>query len=203
MPVLCDVQELNVLFEESFSLYPLTGVCNGECITKEVFLREYEAWIEDLKKGMVPEESRLRRIVTAAMTVNPDALWKQEVGQGKYLIKMSQPVVLIQPHFFTYSLVDEQFRSMTLSKESIFWGLHFSYPQIYQNGETMEILESADLPNGILFQKLRKWARDYTRATPFVVEGKKTNVPIRLGKNCFSWIHTHPQLKAQNIEVHA
>ncbi len=41
----------------------------------------------------------------------------------------------------------------------------------------------------------KQWVRDNTRATPFSVEGKKINATMRLGKNCFSWINHHPQLK--------
>jgi hypothetical protein len=67
----------------------------------------------------------------------------------------------------------------------------------------MEFLEVDESLNAQLFQKIKQWVRDTTRATPFVVDGKKTNVPIRLGKTSFSWIHNHPQLIQQKIGVYA
>jgi len=57
--------------------------------------------------------------------------------------------------------------------------------------ETMELIELKFSP---LFQKIKVWIRDNTRATPFLVDGERKNVPMRLGKKCFSWINTHPGL---------
>lgn len=201
--LLCDAAELALLFEKAapFRLYPLTGLNDGEAIDPNRFLTEYESWIEMLKEGKVPPDASLRKILAAAMTAEPEALWKQEVPGGRFIVKIGKPVIQIQAHFFTYSPIDEVFRSMSMGSGAIFWGLQFSYPQIYQDPKTMEFFEVDESPNTELFQTIKQWVRDTTRATPFVVNGKKTNVPIRLGKNCFSWIENHPQLKDQKISV--
>jgi hypothetical protein len=199
--VLCDAEELAILMKEDSWLYPLTGLNSGEAIDKGTFLSEYGKWIEGLKQGRIPTDAELRTVLAAAMTAETEALWRQEVPGNRFLVKIGKPVIQIQAHFFTYSSLDGIFRPMTMGSGSIFWGLQFSYPQIYQDPKTMEFFEVDDSPNTALFQKIKQWVRDYTRATPFVVDGKKVNVPIRLGKNCFSWIHRHPQLK--EITVHA
>lgn len=199
--VLCDEEELSALFQIPFQIYPLTGLVDGNAIDKKVFLKEYGSWIEDLKKGKVPSDAALRRMLACAFSAEEEALWKQEVPGKKFIIKFSKPVVQVQAHFFTYSPLDGVFRPMTMGKESIFWGLQFSYPQIYQEPKTMELKEVEESPNSDLFQSIKQWVRNTTLPTPFVVEGKKTNVPIRLGKNCFSWIASHPQLK--NMSVYA
>lgn len=198
--VLCDPDELQKLFDSlgPVWIYLLTGVGNGAAIHD--FGEEYRFWIEGLKRGIVPSDIQLRRILAAAMTDDVQALWKQEVPGGRYIIKISKPIVQIQAHFFTYSPIDEVFRPMTMGTNNIFWGLQFSYPQIYQEPKTMQLLQVED---STLFQKIKIWVRECTRATPFVVNGKRTNVPIRLGKNCFSWIHNHPQLIEQKIGVYA
>lgn len=202
--VLCDAEELRVLFDavEPCWIFPLTGVGDGKAIEKERFITEYSTWIDGLKVGKMPSDVDLRRILAAALTVELDALWKQEVPGGRFIVKMAKPVVQVQAHFFTYSDLDGVFRPNTMGAKNIFWGLQFSFPQIYQDPKTMELLEVEESPNAELFQKIKLWVREYTRATPFVVGGKKTNVPIRLGKNCFSWIHNHPQLIEQGIDVH-
>lgn len=202
--VLCDLEELKSLFGrlEPFSIYPLTGLGDGEPISEERFLEAYGSWIEKLKRGDVPTDAELRAVLACAFTAESDALWKQEIPGNRYIIKMGGPVVQVQAHFFTYSPIDGVFRPMTMGASNIFWGLQFSFPQIYQEPKTMELLEVEECPNAELFQKIKQWVRDETRATPFVVDGKKTNVPIRLGKNCFSWIHSHPQLIEQKIGVH-
>ena len=198
--VLCDGDELEQWIDGSFSIYPLTGFSDGNPISPEIFLQEYRCWIEELKQGRLPTDQALRRLLACAFAEDPKALWKQEVPGGRYLIKMGKPLIQVQAHFFTYSSIDAVFRPMTMGQSSIFWGLQFSFPQIYQDPKTMEFFEVDPSP---LFQKMKQWVRDATRATPFVVDGKRTNVPIRLGKNCFSWIHNHPQLIQQQIGVYA
>jgi hypothetical protein len=52
-----------------------------------------------------------------------------------------------------------------------------------------------------LFKKLQKWVRTETTATSFDVQGKKINVPIRLGKKCRSWANSIPQLVETGLKV--
>lgn len=202
--VLCEVSELARLFESlgDFSIYPLTGLSDGEKLEKERFLSEYGSWIEALKEGRIPKDEELRKVLACAWTAETEALWKQEVPGKKYIIKMAKPLIQVQAHFFTYSTLDEVFRPMSMGPNQIFWGLQFSFPQIYQHPKTMELLEVEEGPNSELFKKIKLWVREETRATPFVVGEKRTNVPIRLGKGCFSWIHNHIQLSEQKIGVY-
>lgn len=195
--VLCDVEELSALFDalKPFWIYPLSGIGPGEAIPSDAFLQKYASWIEQLKNGTVPKD-----VLAWAFTEDPASLWKQEVPGKGYLVKIAKPVVQVQGHYFTYSRIDGEFRPMTMGPGSIFWGLQFMTPQIYQDPKTMELCEAGE---NRIFQTIRQWSRDRTRPTPFVVDGKKTNVPIRLGKNCFSWINTHPQLIENQIGVHA
>lgn len=202
--VLCSKNELKELFDRlgDFWIYPLTGLVDGEPIAKERFLEGYGAWIEALKAGRTPDEADLKKMLAAAWTREEDALWKQEVPGAKYLIRIAKPVLQVQAHFFTYSKVDGVFRPGTMGQNQIFWGLQFSFPQIYQDPKTMEMCEAGDSVNKEMFSIIRQWVRDFTRATPFVVDGVKTNSPIRLGKECFEWIGNHCQLKTQGIGIH-
>lgn len=199
--VLCSEEELRTLFEmlKPFWLFHLTGIVDGKPMAPEVFLAEYGRWIEKLKQGQVPTEEEQRRLLACAFTDDLESLWLQDVKKG-YLVKVAKPVMQVQSHFFSYSEVDQTFRPMSMGVQSIFWGLQFSWPQIYQDPHTMEICETKmhRLPKA-----LQVWVREWTRPTPFVVGGKKINSPIRLGKGCFSWIHHHPELKEQGIGIHA
>ena len=204
--VLCDAKELGRLFESlpRFWIYPLTGVvADGQPIDQNRFLLEYGCWIEELKGGRVPSDACLRKLLASALTADPEALWQQKISEGRSLIKIGKPLIQLQAHFFTYSPIDGVFRPMSLGVGSIFWGLQFSFPQIYQNPKTMELLEVDEGPNRELFSNIKRWVREETRATPFLVEGKRVNVPIRLGKGCFPWIHSHPQLREQKIGIYA
>ncbi len=205
--VLCDAEEMRSLFERlnPFWIYPLTGLISLEQIPmkQEEFLSEYASWIEGLKAGIVPSDAQLRKVLACAFTAEPESLWLQEVPGSRYLVKISKPVIQLQAHSFSYSSADGQFRPLSMGTESIFWGVQFSFPQIYQDAKTMELLEIEASPNRDLFIKIREWVRDATRPTPFIADGKRTNSPIRIGKNCFSWIHAHPQLAQKGISIHA
>ncbi len=200
--VLCDAVELKALFAafSPFSIFPLTGLSEGLPISESAFLDEYDAWMVKLQRGELPSEVSLRAFLAAAFTEDLEALWLQEVPGKRYLTKIAKPLLQVQSAWFSYSALDGEFRPMTLGPRSIFWGLQFSYPQVYQEARTGELKETI---RGALFEKLRPWVREFTRATPFVVGGRRVNSPIRLGKNCFSWIHHHPQLKAQGIQIYA
>lgn len=203
--VLCDQEELKRLFDRlsPFKIYSLTGLKDLEqvSLSQEQFLEEYGSWIEGLKKGVVPSDAQLKKLLAAAFTRRSEALWLQQVSGNRYLVKIGEPVIQVQAHAFSYSPIDEVFRPLSMGSRSIFWGIQFSYPQVYQDPKTLDILENEESLNNELFQIIRQWMRDETKATPFVVNGKRTNVPIRLGKNCFSWIHHHPQLQEQQISV--
>jgi hypothetical protein len=94
---------------------------------------------------------------------------------------------------------------MTLGQGSVTWGIQFSYPQIFQHPQShafAKVGDGEEFPNTSLFSKLAKWLRNFSMPTTFIYEGKSTSVPIRTGKEVFSWIHNHPQLKLQGLSVH-
>src|SRR3990167_7039927 len=188
--LLCSAEELGALFAilHPFFIFPLTGIVDGKPLSEKKFLNEYSSWIADLQNGRIPSDQALRTILAAAFTDDLDTLWLQEIPQKAaihesdlvqtpakgYLVKISKPIVQVQAHYFSYSTIDGVFRPMSMGKESIFWGLQFSYPQIYQDAKTME-LKTAE--NNTLFEKIRLWVRDATRATPFSVAGVRINSP--------------------------
>ena len=90
-----------------------------------------------------------------------------------------------------------------MSHESIHWGVQLAYPQIFFDGTLYSKVSDETLfPNTALFTKLVKWLRASTVPTTFLWDDKKISTPIRLGKQCFSWIHNHAQLKEQGIAIH-
>lgn len=200
IPVLLDGEEMKQFIDAlgSFWIFHIGGISDGKPIRHGFFVEEYVRIIEALKKGKLPTSEELRRIMAAVFIDDLNALWLQKIQEDKYLTKIGQPVVQVQTHYFTYSSLDQVFRPMSMGVNSIFWGLQFSFPQVYQDPKTMEFCEAKE---GALFRKIQLWMRENTRATPFIVDGKRINSPIRLGKQCFSWINHHPQLIEQKIFV--
>lgn len=164
----------------------------------EVVCDAYQRRLQNLKKG---EESKS---FVWAMSTTPDAFSFQEIEGGKLLVRPMLPVVQLNPHALVYSSDEAVFRSSNYGVDQIDWGVQFSYPQLYQDPETKEILSTKDperFPNTPLFRTLQKWVRHHTRPTPFLVEGKKIVSPVRLGSDSFSWIGEHPGLQKRGIDV--
>ena len=172
-------------------------------ISQENFLQSYENYINALKEGKVPEIDR--KIFSSVATVDPEALYADEIQPGRWMAKLAKPVMQLQHHRFFASKVDHKIHPMVMSPESIYWGLQFAFPQIFFDGSGGTYTKTSDetqFPNGALFAKLLKWLRAFSVPTTFIWDGQKVSSPIRLGKECFAWIANHPQLKEQGIKVH-
>lgn len=205
IPLLIDVDEMKSLFDElgSFHIFdvsrPITLI-EGE-ISKEAFLKIYQSYIRALKEGNLPDEPLLRPFFSSVITCDPSAVYAFELPNGKVLLKNRMPVIQMQRHHFIYS---DDFYSGVMGEGSITWGIQFSYPQLYIDPKTQEIgkiVKASQFPNSTLFHTLTKWVRNHTSPTPFLVEGKKINQPMRLGKNCFEWINRHPALVGRGLSI--
>jgi len=204
--MLVEAAEMEGLFAElqDFYIYSVgTITANGEeIISKDEFLKHYREYVDTLKKGALPDEAKFRKIFSSVLTVTPEVLFAVPIEPGKQLVRIEKPVIQVQAHRMDYSKADGKFRSMTFGADSITWGLQFSYPQLYQDGKTKEIMQvDAAFLNTPLFRKLQLWARNSTIPTSFLAEGKKITIPVRLGKQCISWINNHPQLHKKGLQV--
>lgn len=204
VPVLADAEEIASLFKRlglaEIYLLGTPAEKNSLHITQETFLASIQRWTDMLQSGSAPTMADCKATLASALTSDPECLWMQELSDGRVLMKIRRPVIQIQAHFFAFSPEEKSFHSMVFGKESVFWGIQFSYPQVFMESEEPKKVDGS-FANSALFQEIRQWARDETRATPFLFGEEKINVPIRLGKKCFSWIARHPQLLKFNLGV--
>jgi hypothetical protein len=206
--VLLDFEEMVHLFEAlgEFEIY-LTGTVTkvGEGrVPKLEFITIYKGYVQSLIEGKLPDDSIFRSYFNAILTTSSDLLYSIPVLEGRQLIRASKPVIQLQSHSMDYSVHDGKFRPMIFGRDSIPWGIQFSYPQLFLDPNTKEILqikEDETFPNTHLFRKLQKWIRKQTIPTSFQVENHKINVPMRLGKCCLTWINNHVQLCHKKIKV--
>lgn len=204
--VLLSSDEMTALFAAlgNFDIFQTSSVLKQDegRVSHKVFLKCYKAYVDALQQGKTPEESSYK-LFSAVFTADPDSLYAALVGDDKQLIRVCRPVIQLQAHRMDYSSADGKFRSMTFGTDSIFWGIQFSYPQLFQDKQSLQIKQAtnAEFINAGLFQKLQRWVRHHTAPTPFIVNGVKVNVPMRLGKECFAWINQHPQLNQRGLIV--
>ncbi len=206
--VLLDGAEMRELFVAlaPFEIYVTCEPCTVDSMRIEPadFLEKYAAYVKSLQEGALPDELSLRRYFSAIFTKSSDILYAMDVGKGRYLVKALKPVIQLQAHQMFASTLDGKIHPMVLGQESILWGIQFSYPQIYQSPESSafsKVDESPDFPNTLLFTQLTRYLRQKSVPTPFLFQGKKRYEPIRLGKSCFSWINSHPQLLLRKVAV--
>lgn len=207
-PALLEVDEMSHLFETlgHFNLYRTGAVVTEKeaSVSQKDFLTFYAAYIESLKKSILPEPATYQPWFSLALSSTNESFFSVEVGNEKQLLRICHPIIQLQAHTLDYSPFDKKFRSMVFGSESITWGILFSYPQIYLDAITKDIINTKDqpnYPNSVLFHSLQKWMRQHTIPTPFITEGIKYNVPMRLGKQCISWINRHPQLITKGLQV--
>lgn len=206
--VLIDDDEMVSLFTAlgNFEIYLIGCLTPRDAgvVTQAEFLQKYKEYVSFLKEGAIPDEVAIRHLFSSIFTCSSDHLFAMPIGEDQQLIRISKPVIQLQAHRLDYSNADGKFYSMTFGVESISWGIQFSYPQLYEDPLTHQIDKvglEAKFPNTLLFQRLQRWVRNHTIPTPFEVQGKQINVPVRLGKHCLPWINRHPQLIKKKIQV--
>ena len=205
IPFLVDKEELADLFTYvgEIQFYEVQKVTQeGEGIFSSAeFLDRYTPYVEDLKSGRLPLYSRYRSLFSPVLSITSDVLYSLGVGGGRRLLKVEKPSVQMQVNQIAFSPTEGEFRTQVYGQDTITWGIQLSFPHLFQDPITQEIIEAKHFINTPLFRAIQKWIRANTRPTPFLVGKKRINAPIRLGKQCFSWIENHPQLKEKGIGI--
>lgn len=204
---LLSTEEMEKLFAhlQPFQIF-LTGTVTplgqGE-ISSHAFLQGYRSYVDAIRSGQIPDMAHYRALFSTVFTLSPDHLNVLQVGNDRQLMRVMKPVVQLQPHSMGYSEYDGKFHSKVYGESCINWGIQFSYPQLFSEPQTKEILkvvESPDFPNTALFKALQRWMREHTVPTPMQTPTGPLNLPVRLGKECLPWINNHPQLKSKNLQ---
>lgn len=208
LQALLEVSEIQSLLEQltPCKLYVSGHVCRPgeEVISLDAFLSVYANYIKSLKSGITPNEQDFREVFSAAISVTEDAIYAYPLPDGRQIMRVCQPIIQMQVHRMSYSKAEGKFRPMVHGSESILWGIQFAYPQLFQDPKTKEpVTVSLDqsFENTPYFRKLQQWIRHSTIPTPFLIDGKRVNIPMRIGRLCLPWINQHPQLVQQNLVV--
>lgn len=205
---LLDVREMEALMSvlPPFDIYNVSKLVDLDeaVISKEDFLAKYIDYVTSLKAGLHPDEKELKPYFSSCFSATEDALYAIEAKGGQYIIKPKEPVVQLSLHHFTFSPEHNAFQSMIHSKASVSWGIQFSYPQIYSNSLTHDVVEvykESDNPNTLLFKTLARWMRSNTVPTPFRVGVTPIYATFRVGKRSLSWIDRHVQIETVGLSI--
>lgn len=139
--VLLDPKEMEQLFQEIVAqVGPFQIFLTGRVVPEgqgEVhnFLSVYRTYTEALKQGQLPNEEEFRPLFSTVWTLTPDVLSVTKFEGKRELLRLKIPAVQLQPHFMAYSLEDGKFYSMVYGRDTLMWGIQFSYPQLYLEPE--------------------------------------------------------------------
>lgn len=197
--VLLDISEMEALCDALspvhwFNISQLLPMEQLE-IDKGEFLRQYSRYIEGLKNSQPIE---IGKALFSAVTVEKNSMKFVIVDEAKCQAKPVYPVIHMQPYRFAISSDLNRIHSMIMSREAIDWGVQFSYPQVFHNGNSfIKGKDMQQFPNTVIFQKLIAWLRLESTPIKFIFNDKIMTTSLRLGKKCFSWIHTYSRLSFQ------
>lgn len=201
-------EEMSHLVEElSPAKFYITGsvVAPGEGqIAPSRFLEVYCDYINQLRMGIKPKAQDVQPWFSCSVTCDEDSIQELNPTPEKQLYRVVRPVIQFQHHTMDYSPADGKFHSMIHGSQTIDWGIQFSYPQLFQDPQTKQIVPvdvTEAFPNTALFKNISRWMRQYTLPTPFIVQQVIINAPIRIGRECLDWIHFHPDLNRKGITV--
>jgi hypothetical protein len=193
--VLLDGLEMQDLFKH---LMPCFLINVSQVITNQsgIFLLEdffklYHQYTETL--AVTPE---MRPFFSAHVTSSLDTHYAMEVKENTYLIKPLLPSLQLKICSFHFERETQKFHTMCFGKKEISWGLEFSYPALYRDPKTREIVQTlrSNTCNLSLFKKAVAWIRQHTRPTPLLIDGKKIIAPFRIGRY-------RPDLRYHGIEI--
>ena len=203
-PILIDLGEMQALLNAigEMEIFDASRPVNESesIISQSKFLKAYRTYIEGIKAGKLIDEDPLRPFFSSFFSSERASVYAMELPNGKLLLKTTSPIIQLKRHHFIFS--GGEFHSGVMGKESVSWGIEFSYPSLFLDPKTKAIVKvDGSFPNTALFQRLAKWVRCATLPTPFLFDGEQVNVPMRIGKNCLEWINNHPSLKARSLYV--
>jgi len=114
-------------------------------------------------------------------------------------------MIQINPLRLYYAKELKQFKSQVMGAGTIYWGIQFSYPQLFKNPKSGAVESTLTLdtpfPNTQLFKSIQKWLRRCSKATVFIDNSTIIQTPYRITDSCLSWITHHPELKEHHLKV--
>ncbi len=198
MSALLDILEPIVFYRVGLPL-----ILGEEKRSKEDFLHAYQQYCKSLSLQKIPDSGFFKKEFSNALTADINDLSFKELEGGRLIGTIIHPVLVMQLNNLSYSQEEGMFRAMVHGLNTITWGVQISFPQLYQDAQSGEVLESfkEGLPNAQKFKKLRHFVQDETVAACFFVEGKSVQATVRIGKKAQEWVNQHPQLLERNIRV--
>ncbi len=163
-------------------------------ISVETLLENYQSYLE----GLIDSSSlQNHKIATYGFASSLEHFRAMQVGEDRFILKPVLPVLRVQKYQFNVS-EEGKVLSMVQGQGAIRFGLQFSYPMIFQDPDTLHVLNVLRCENfsrtTSLYRILNQFIREHTNPLAILWQGRKRRLPVKLGKDCFSWVGKHHDL---------
>lgn len=102
--------------------------------------------------------------------------------EKRVIVRPKLPVIQISFANFFLEKKESKIQEKAFGTDNIFWGIKFSFFQLYMDAEQKVHSALTELPSGKIFRNILSWSRSNTRPVAFLYQGKKVLTTLRIGK---------------------
>lgn len=200
-----DLKELSELFKDVYCI-DLTrpGKPTDLIIKFSELLPSLENNIIRLKKNQVaPLSSTDQRLLNSSLSSTTDAIAELKLADSRSLLRPTLPLIQINPLRLYYNQELATIKSQVYGRDTIAWGIQLSYPQLFKDQESGDVISTlipdSPLPNTALFKDAQKWMRRNTKICTFKSDNMTISSNVRITPRALEWVSYHSQLKEHNL----
>lgn len=173
-------------------IYPLGQLTDTPIWTIKQFTNLYQTYAHRLQEG------KPLRLPAVGWSHQENAV-QQLLIEKRWLVRPIRPIIQLETHLLHFDPQAGRFFEKGFGATGLSWGVCLSFPQTYQDPETLETMKSTHTPNGKLFRQIQQWARHKTSPTSFLFKENRCTLATRTGLLAHTWAMSLPQLAVQNL----
>lgn len=163
-------------------------------ISKDGFISLYN---DEIKNFFLGKSSP--NFICLALLVEKEHFSFLEVGT-RIIVRPKVPVIQISFANFFLEKREGKIQEKAFGADNIFWGVKFSFFQLYMDEQQRVHHALTELPSGKIFRNILAWSRVHTKPVTFLYKDKKVLTPLRIGKRVAK-INENQYLLREGLQV--
>jgi len=166
-------------------------------LTKEDLLFHYKIYIEAIENGEDPNP-KVRPFLSTTLAPCKASFTLDFVDGIRCIARAGEPCIQLRYHVLAYSPIDHSFHSMALGKETVPWGIQFSFAGLVERRGVVEEVDRT-APAAQQFRILQKWLRHNTEPACFRGPNWERRISARISPQLVKAINAHPALDGLEV----
>ena len=191
--ILLTSEEFALLLASLDTIGDLSLFGTGVLLPQEKLVQSPSSLVEIYQNYLFPKEDpsllpEHKAALSSVWSIDPEAVAFREIVHDKWQIVRQLPVIQLNRFQFRFDSKSDRFFTQSFSKETLFWGLEFRYPQLFLDPIHSKLIKAlkAEYLNTSLWKGVHQWIRNNTMPVQFEGEGMKKRVaPFRIGNRAF------------------